>query len=85
MSENKSDNKNFVRFLLILFLGALGSFIINHTSLRPKGWRSRTCGIFFWPLLTFGIYWLVVAIANLSFTSNAVDKHTHIGYFRVAE
>lgn len=85
MSEQQTDNKNFARFLLIFFLGAIGSFIINHSSLRPKGWRSRTCGIFFWSILTFGIYWIVVAIANLSFTNNAVGQSSHIGYFQVRD
>ena len=35
------------RFLLTFFLGWLGSFIINHSSLKPEGYYSRTCAYFF--------------------------------------
>lgn len=85
MSGNTTDNNNLARFLLIFFLGALGSFIINHSGLRPKGWKSRTCGIFFWSILTLGIYWIVVSISNLSFTPNALTSNNPVGYFRVQE
>ena len=36
------DNKNVIRFLLTFFLGWIGSIIINHSSLKPAGYTSRT-------------------------------------------
>ncbi len=73
------DNNNLVRFLLTFFLGPIGSFVINHTSLKPKGWRSRTLAYFFLTLLTFGIYGLVASILNLSFDPN---KPKNVGYIK---
>ena len=73
------DNENIVRFLLSFFLGTIGSFIINHTNLKPEGWKSRTCAYFFLSLITFGIYGLVASICNLSFKS---DNKSNIGYFK---
>ena len=35
------ENKNLVRFLLTFFLGWIGSLIINHSSLKPEGFKSR--------------------------------------------
>ena len=34
------------RFFLIACLGWLGSFIINHTGLKPEGWKSRSWAYF---------------------------------------
>ncbi|MEY3692274.1 MAG: hypothetical protein RLZZ388_445 [Bacillota bacterium] len=73
------DNNNLVRFLLTFFLGPIGSFVINHTSLKPKGWRSRTLAYFFLTLLTFGVYGLVASILNLSFDPN---KPKNVGYIK---
>ncbi len=67
------------RFLLTFFLGFLGSFIINHTTLKPNGWKSRTCAYFFLGCLTLGIYSLVASICNLTFKE---DKGSNIGYFK---
>ena len=50
------DSNNVVRFLLTFFLGFIGSFIINHTSLKPQGFKSRTLAYFFLTMITFGIY-----------------------------
>lgn len=72
------DN-NLVRFLLTFFLGFIGSFVINHTSLKPNGWKSRTLAYFFLGLITFGIYELVASICNLSFDET---KDSNIGYFK---
>ncbi len=72
------DNNNLVRFLLTFFLGWIGSFIINHTNLKPEGYRSRTCAYFFLPMITLGIYGLVASICNLTFDTG---KH-NIGYFK---
>lgn len=72
------DNNNLVRFLLTFFLGWIGSFIINHTNLKPEGFRSRTCAYFFLPMITLGIYGLVASICNLTFDTG---KH-NIGYFK---
>ena len=69
---------NVTRFLLTLILGWLGSFIINHSSLKPEGWKSRTWAYFVLGLLTIGIYPLVAAIYNLSFDP---EKPINIGYF----
>ena len=71
------DNNNLIRFLLTFFLGWIGSLIINHTSLKPAGFTSRTGAYFFLTMITFGIYGLVAAICNLSFDPN---KESNIGY-----
>ena len=71
------DSNNVVRFLLTFFLGWIGSLIINHTSLKPDGYRSRTAAYFFLSLITFGIYGLVASICNLTFNPNA---ERNIGY-----
>ena len=73
------DNNNLVRFLLTFFLGFIGSIIINHTSLKPNGWKSRTCAYFFLTFLTFGIYPFVASICNFSFKESA---DSNIGYFK---
>ena len=67
---------NIVRFLLTFFLGPLGSFIINHTPLKPCGFRSRTLAYFFLTIPTFGIYPLVASICNLCFN----ESRGGIGY-----
>lgn len=71
------DNNNLARFLLTFFLGWIGSFIINHTSLKPDGWKSRSWAYFFWTMLTFGIYGLVASICNFSFDPS---KQSNVGY-----
>ena len=73
------DNNNLVRFLLTFFLGWIGSLIINHTSLKPAGWKSRTLAYFFLGIITLGIYELVASICNLSFDPS---KSSNIGYFK---
>lgn len=74
-----NDGKNAARFFLTFFLGWIGSFIINHSSLKPNGWKSRTCAYFFLPLITFGIYALVASICNFTFDAN---RSSNIGYFK---
>ena len=71
------DNKNLIRFLLTFFLGWIGSFIINHTELKPEGYTCRTAAYFFLPMITFGIYALVASICNLTFDPS---KEKNIGY-----
>lgn len=73
------NNKNLARFLLTFFLGWIGSFIINHTNLKPDGWKSRTFAYFFLSLITFDIYTTVASIFNLTFDPN---KASNIGYFK---
>lgn len=73
------DNNKLVRFLLTFFLGWIGSFIINHTSLKPTGYFSRTLAYLFLSMITFGIYGLVASICNFSFDPNA---ERNIGYFK---
>ncbi len=65
------------RFLLTFFLGWIGSLIINHTSLKPEGFTSRTGLYFFLFAITFGIYGLVASICNFSFDPS---KDKNIGY-----
>ena len=71
------NNQNLVRFLLTFFLGWIGSLIINHTSLKPAGFTSRTGAYFFLTGITLGIYGLVASICNLSFDP---AKEKNIGY-----
>ena len=73
------SNGNLVRFLLTFFLGWIGSIIINHTELKPEGFKSRTVAYFFLPMITFGIYGLVASICNLTFDP---AKARNIGYAR---
>ena len=73
------DNNNLVRFLLTFFLGFIGSIVINHTSLKPAGYTSRSLAYFFLSIVTFGIYGLVASICNLTFDPN---KEKNIGYFK---
>lgn len=74
-----NDNNNLVRFLLTFFLGWIGSLIINHTSLKPEGFKSRTLAYVFLSIITLGIYGLVASICNFTFDPN---KEKNIGYFR---
>ena len=48
------NNNNLVRFLLTFFLGFIGSIIINHTTLKPEGYKSRTLAYFFLSIITSG-------------------------------
>ena len=71
------DNNKLARFLLTFFLGWIGSLIINCTSLKPQGFRSRTLAYLFLSMITFGIYGLVASICNLTFDP---AKSSNIGY-----
>ena len=71
------DNNNVIRFILTFFLGWIGSLIINHTSLKPAGYTSRTLAYIFLSIITFGIYGLVASICNLFFDP---AKPNNIGY-----
>ncbi len=73
------QNNNLVRFLLTFFLGWIGSLIINHTSLKPEGYTSRTAAYFFLGIITMGIYVLVASICNLTFDP---AKEKNIGYIK---
>jgi hypothetical protein len=73
------NNNNLVRFLLTFFLGFIGSIIINHTSLKPEGFKSRTLAYIFLTILTFGIYGLVASVFNLAFDPK---KTSNIGYIK---
>ena len=70
-------DKNLARFLLTLFLGWLGSFIINNSSLKPERHTSRTMAYLFLGYFTCGIYSLVAAVCNLTFDP---AKAKNIGY-----
>ena len=71
------NNNNLVRFLLTFFLGWIGSIIINHTSLKPAEYTSRSVAYFVLTYLTLGIYPLVASICNLTFDP---AKPNNIGY-----
>lgn len=73
------ENNCLIRFLLTFFLGWIGSIIINHSSLKPAGFTSRTKAYFFLSYLTLGIYGLIASICNLMFDPN---KEKNIGYFK---
>ena len=73
------DNNNVVRFLLTFFLGWIGSIVINHTTLKPEGYTSRTLAYFILTYLTLGIYPLVASICNLTFDPS---KEKNIGYIK---
>ena len=75
----EKDNNNVARFLLTFFLGWIGSFVINHTSLKPEGFRSRTAAYLFLSIITMGIYGLVASICNLVFDPT---KASNIGYVK---
>ena len=75
----EKDNSNLVRFLLTFFLGWIGSLIINHTSFKPEGYRSRTLAYVFLSIITLGIYGLVASIFNLMFDPT---KEKNIGYIK---
>ncbi len=72
------DNK-LARFLLTFFLGFIGSIVINHTSLKPEGYKCRTLSYLFLGILTMGIYPLVASICNFAFDP---AKERNIGYFK---
>ncbi|MCR5491910.1 MAG: hypothetical protein K6F32_07265 [Bacilli bacterium] len=71
------DTQNIVRFLLTFFLGPIGSIIINHSSLKPEGWTSRSWLYLLLGIVTFGIYDFVAAVCNLIFDGS---KEKNIGY-----
>ena len=71
------DNNKLARFLLTFLLGWIGSLIINHTSLKPEGFKSRTLAYFFLGYITVGIYTLVASVCNLFFDP---AKEKNIGY-----
>lgn len=73
------DNFKLARFLLTLFLGFIGSIIINHTDLKPEGFESRSWAYFFLSIITFGIYGIVASIFNLVFDPS---KDNNIGYIK---
>ena len=75
--ESTMDNNNLVRFILTFFLGWIGSLIINHTSLKPDGYTSRTGAYLGFGILTIGIYPLVASICNFTFDP---AKESNIGY-----
>lgn len=74
-----NGNNKLYRFLLTFFLGFIGSIIINHSSLKPNGFTSRTGFYFFLAPITFGIYPLVASICNFTFDPHKPDN---IGYKR---
>lgn len=78
-TNSSASEGSIARFLLTFFLGFIGSFVINHSSLKPQGWKSRTCAYFFLGMITLGIYSLVASICNCTFNPN---QESNIGYFK---
>ena len=76
---SKTLSVKTVRFIFTLLWGFIGSYIINHSSLKPKGWKSRTTAYFFWGILTFGIYSLASSICNFVFDEN---QQSNMGYLK---
>lgn len=74
-----NNNNAIVRFLLTYFFGFIGSFVINHSSLKPSGYKSRTMAYFFLGIVTIGIYPLVASIFNFTFNP---EQERNIGYFK---
>lgn len=72
-------NNHLARFFLTFFLGWIGSIVINHSSLKPNGYKSRTLAYVFLSIVTLGIYGLVASICNLMFDP---AKERNIGYFK---
>ena len=72
-------NKKLARFFLTFFLGWIGSVIINHSKLKPEGFKSRTFSYLIWGYFTCGIYTLVASIKNFSFDP---EKSHNVGYFK---
>ena len=70
-------DEKLVRFLLTFFLGWIGSIVINHTSLKPEGYTSKSVHYFVLGIVTCGIYPLVASICNLIFDP---AKENNIGY-----
>lgn len=77
--REKMKEGNIVRFLLTFLLGFIGSIVINYSSLKPEGFRSRTLAYFFLSMITFGIYGLVASICNLTFDPS---RSNNIGYIK---
>lgn len=73
------DTNNIIRFLLTFFLGWIGSLVINHTSLKPEGFKSRTLAYLILSVITFGIYGIVASVCNLFFDPT---KEKNIGYIK---
>jgi hypothetical protein len=72
-------DKKVARFLLVYFLGWIGSVVINRTTLKPEGAKSRSWAYFFLMPLTLGIYPTVAAIWNLVYDP---DAEKNIGYVK---
>ena len=72
-------DKKIVRFLLTYCFGWIGSLVINHSSLKPEGYTSRTWAYFLLGFLTCGIYSQVAAICNICFDPTVENN---IGYFK---
>ena len=70
----EKDNNKLIRFLLTFFLGWIGSLIINCTSLKPEGYKSRTLAYLFLSMITLGISGLVSSICNFSFDPTKVKN-----------
>ena len=73
----ETANKKVIRFALTFCLGWIGSLIINHTGLKPKGYTSRTGAYLLLSIVTGGIYAIVASVCNLAFNP---AKPRNIGY-----
>ena len=73
------ENKNLPRFFLTFFLGWIGCIIINHTPLKPAGFKCRTLAYLILGYITCGIYPLVASIMNFRFNP---AKDRNVGYVK---
>ena len=72
------DKNKIIRALLKFFLPfGIGSFIINKTSLKPEGYKSRTLAHLVLGIVTCRIYDLVAVICEFTFDP---AKEKNIGY-----
>lgn len=67
--------KRLSRAMLVLSLGFLGSFIINHSGLRIQNFTSRT-GMYF-IFSSSGIYNLIGFFSNLCFDPHSAHNSTY--------
>lgn len=70
------------RFLLTYFLGWIGCLIINHSHLKPEGFKARTLSYLIWGHVGLGIYPLIASISNFWFDPN---RRRNYGYRRTSK
>ncbi len=77
--DEENNNKKLARFLLTFLLGWIGSVVINHSVLKPRGYVSRSWAYFWFAILTLGLYPTIASIFNWTFNPY---YERNIGYKR---